>query len=153
MSFLKKWKTWQHYQNFKIIDSFVEGDYEFYLLLYYETYHDKENKHNDSWDFYQIGMQKTGKSFVDVDQQMKKEPSTRGKGSIENIKQKINEWLAKCHRIYFGSMNKRKTETWLRILKRLGYKIRKDPAINWGTYYIEEWKRQPKPKLPVKEKG
>ena len=110
---LKGKEILSHYR-YSIVDSFIEGEYEFYLL------------HHKDIGIYQIGMQKTGMDFTDKSQLIGKKTSARGKGSIKAIKNKIDEWLNEYRRIYTASEDERKNAIWKRILTKLGYKVKTD---------------------------
>ena len=90
-------------ENFAVVDKFVAEDYEFYLV-----YRSGDKHGYQVIPFYQIAVQRVGKSFVDINQQMSKEPLPIGKIPIRLIALNIQNWLDKYHKIYIGSMNPRK---------------------------------------------
>lgn len=116
---------------FKEVDSFISGSYEFYLL------YDTNN------DIYEIGMQRTGKEFTDMNQIIGKDNNNSiGKFSISDIKNHINSWLNKYHKIYCDSFDERKSKKWSSILNKLGYKVLVDdyvdPMMGRAANYIIE---------------
>ena len=127
---------------YHVIDRFRAGDYEFYLLIrkgIYKAFHNGNIINYPIIPFYQIAMNRLDRSFVNIKQQKTKEPRKIGIIPRREIKAKIDEWLLKYKRIYVGSMDERKNEAWIRILKMLGFKIGIDTAMGdfQKHYYIE----------------
>ena len=104
----------------KVVDEFESGDYEFFLV-------------QCGPDFYQIGMQRKGQDFTDMDQQFEKriQPPSSIPFSRKAIKQKVDDWVNEYHKIWVGSENPEKMENWGKILKAVGYDV-KESNKAWG---------------------
>jgi len=127
----EKGKKFLRSLGFKEVDTFVSGTYEFYLL--YST--------ND--DIYEIGMQRAGKEFTDMNQLVGKDTSNSiGKFSIDEIKRNIDKWLLTYHKIYCDSFDERKSKKWASILNKIGYSVQSDsyidPMLGRAAKYITE---------------
>lgn len=128
-----KGKEFLRMVGFKEVDSFISGAYEFYLLY---------NKNND---MFEIGMQRTGKEFTDMNQLIGTDTSnTLDKFSVSEIKRNIDNWLEKYHKIYCDSFDERKSRKWSSILSKIGYKVGTDdyvdPMLGRAANYISESK-------------
>jgi hypothetical protein len=110
--------------HFNVVDSVTEGNYEMYLV------------HHIHSNMYQIGLQRKGYDFTNLDQQRNKIPNDRSKGSISTFKNAINKWLSSYHKIFCDSESPEKSAQWTRILNKLGYKVYDDYG-DIGRKYIK----------------
>ena len=117
-------RNFLHQQGVKVVYSESVGDYELYLL------------HQGWFNIYQIGIQRSGFRFASKKQQLEKQKTSLGQFSRLDIKQVIEKWLAKVHRIYIGSENNRKEQVWFRLLNKIGIPIKMD--LDFGKHYIGE---------------
>lgn len=113
---------------FDVVDSVVNGDYEMYLLVTKPSFFFPK-------PLYEIGLQRKGYHFVDQKQINATQHEQRGKVSIKVFKDTIDKWLSKYHRIYADSENRKKSNSWQRILTKLGYQIKQDQKD--GPKYFE----------------
>lgn len=92
---------------------------------------------------YQLAIQRGDLDFTSREQQMSKYKSDGVKDRVDffkNLKLAITEWIDRYGVIFVGSFNDKKTETYRKILERLGFSTK---SVRWGghiVYYIGEKK-------------
>ena len=110
----------------KIVEEKTIGDYEFFV------------GYDRNFGVYQIGMQRAGMDFSDMGQQFEKQKQDRGAGSLEELKQTLQGWLAQYHLLFIGSMNPEKTMKYIRLLKAMGFNPQSKDFMGMPLAYISD---------------
>jgi hypothetical protein len=101
-------------KNYITIDRLDAGDYTM-LLVYAKDF-----------NMYEIALTGQEQDFLTPDSQKKKPMAkfpTDFKGSMIKIKSKLDQWINKYDRLAVGSMNKKRTYVYQRLLKNLGFNV------------------------------
>jgi hypothetical protein len=102
------------------------------------------NNIDDSEFIYEIGLQRIGMDFTNIEQQQQKFPNYAKdkKEKLNSMKNIINDWLHKYGRIYLGSFNHKKSISYSKVLNKLGFSVKflefNSPIVgNAKVYYVE----------------
>ncbi len=109
----------------KVVEEVDIGDYELYLVL------------DRNFGFYQMGMQRVGQDFTDMEQQTDRTvPKMWGKFDRKAFKATIQRWLDKYHLLLVASHNNAKTKLYAMALRALGFRTQKTPS--GGIVYLAD---------------
>jgi len=112
---LKLSREAQQYLDFsgdKILDDVTIGDYELFLV-----------KSGMIPNTYQIAFQRKGFDALNPEQQSQQQIQNRGKGSRKELTGVIDKWVRQYGPLIAASFNPEKTQKYVNILNRFGYKI------------------------------
>ncbi len=108
----------------KVIEEVDIGDYELYLV------------YDKTFGFHQMGMQRTGQDFTDIEQQAQRVPRQLGSFDRKAFKTAIQRWLDKYHLLLVASHNTAKTKLYGMALRALGFRTQKTPS--GGIVYLAD---------------
>lgn len=101
-----------------VVESEESNNYEIYLV------------HIPQIDIYQIGFQRKGKDFTNIQQQQQKTPlnenAISGLSDIDFLRDIINKWTQQYGTIYAVSHNSSKYTTYKNILNWIGFSPKED---------------------------
>ena len=111
--------------NYITVDRLNVGDYTMLLV------------HAKDINMYEIALIGQDQDFLTPDSQMKK-PMTKFptdfRASMSKMKLKIDEWLEISPKLHVGSMNKKRTYVYQRLLKNLGFNVSEINDEIMGNY-------------------
>lgn len=112
---------------YQIIDQKSAAGYDLFL-----TYHPMAN-------FYQLGFQKSGKDFTDIEQQKTKQKMNwfPNFSKLSLLKQVLQEWSSKYGKLWIKSHSPFKDKAYETILRGLGIPIQKGNLYGTDALYVE----------------
>lgn len=126
----------------KIMDQRTVGDHQLTLTVH-EAPEGSLPWDEDATKVYQVGLQRNGMDFTDLEQQDEKYPNPMPK-SLHPFADVISEWVARYKHLLVKSHKDEKTEQYFKVLPRLGLHVRKTQWMGFPTLIIGSQKMKVK---------